>query len=338
VKKDIVQYAESLLKEKRFQDSPLYTEYAALLKSHKKALRRSETLVRLGDKQQRQLMHLNDKIQEKHDRLESMYEQLLLSEKMAALGRLVAGVAHEMNTPIGIGVTASSHLSHQTQVFLEDYKNNRITRTALERYTGIAQEASDLILSNLRFAASLVRNFKQVAVDQSSEKARVFKLKEYMEQVLSRLKPNLQEGEHKVEIRGDDECELDSYPGAFAQILTNLIMNSIVHGYDEDVSGNFELDIQNRGSNVCLTYKDDGKGIPSENLKKIFEAFFTTKPGQGGTGLGLHIVYNLVTQRLGGSITCQSEPDNGAVFEILIPLEREEPQQTEEGSLPQAKE
>ncbi len=251
--------------------------------------------------------------------LKSAQNKLVESEKMAALGGLVAGVAHEINTPIGIGITAASLLAEKVTKFLELYTNGQIKRSELEKFLDTAMQSSNMILSNLTRAADLIHSFKEVAVDQSSELKRTFKLKNYLEEILTSLTAKLRRTKHKVEIKCDENIVLDSYPGVLCQIVTNLVLNSLIHAYDGEDEGILAFDFKLEGDRLIFEYADNGKGITPENLNKIFEPFFTTKRGQGGTGLGLHIIYNLVTQKLKGTICCESQVEKGTKFTIEFP-------------------
>lgn len=251
--------------------------------------------------------------------LKSTQNQLVESEKMAALGGLVAGVAHEINTPIGIGIAAASLLAEKVTKFCEIYSNGQIKRSELEKFLDITMQSSNMILANLTRAADLIHSFKEVAVDQSSELKRTFQLKKYLEEILTSLTAKLRTTKHKVEVNCDENIVLDSYPGLFYQIVTNLVINSLIHAYEPDDAGVLTFDFQLDGELLVFEYADNGKGITPENLSKIFEPFFTTKRGQGGTGLGLHIIYNLVTQKLQGTIKCQSQLGQGTKFLIKFP-------------------
>lgn len=262
----------------------------------------------------------NRALQESLEFIKRTQQHLVESEKMASLGGLVAGVAHEINTPVGVGVTASSFLEDKTKVFSEKVKNGDLKRSDLEKYLGVATEASSIIHKNLNRAADLIRSFKQVAVDQSGEVKRMFKLKQYIDELFISLRPKLKRTSHQVQIHCPDDLAIDSFPGVFSQVITNLVFNSLTHGFEEKEEGLITLDIWAEEGDLFVIYKDNGKGMEETTLKKIFDPFFTTKRGQGGTGLGMHIVYNLVTITLGGQITCQSSPGNGTQFSIRIPL------------------
>jgi predicted ATPase/signal transduction histidine kinase/tRNA A-37 threonylcarbamoyl transferase component Bud32 len=252
--------------------------------------------------------------------LQDTQSQLVESEKMAALGNLVAGVAHEINTPLGIGITAASALADRATTFFDIYKSGQIKRSQLEKFVDFALQSSSMVLSNLNRAAELVQSFKQVAVDQSSEAKRAFELKEYIHECLIPLRPRLKRIPHQIEIIGDDDLILDTYPGALSQIITNLVMNSLIHAYEPGETAYLRINFYLDGQFVILTYIDDGCGIPADHLDRIFEPFFTTKRGQGGTGLGLHLVYNIATQQLKGSIECSSEVGVGTTFVLRLPV------------------
>lgn len=254
--------------------------------------------------------------------LTSAHKQLVESEKMASLGGLVAGIAHEINTPVGIGVTAASHLEAKTKALRTLYEEGRLGRSDLETYLSLCAESTRMILANLERAASLIRSFKQVAVDQSSEQRRAFKLRAYLDEVLLSLRPKLKNTGHVVTVTCDPELTLDSYPGAISQIVANLVLNALLHAFAPGQAGHIDIRGEADGDTVRLVFADDGKGMEPGQLEKIFEPFYTTKRGHGGTGLGLHILYNLVTQRLGGTVTCDSAPGRGAAFTMLLPREK----------------
>ncbi len=266
-----------------------------------------------------ELLQQKEEIQTTLENLQQTQEQLIESEKMAALGGLVAGVAHEINTPVGITVTAASGLMEETEKMASLYKENKISRAEFKDFLNTTNQSVKLILSNMERTATMIQSFKQVSVDQSTENKRNFKLKSYTEDVIRSLYPKLKKKKVYINLDIDEELEIDSYPGAYSQILTNLVLNSITHGFDEKHKGKIELKVINKHGELILEYKDNGKGISKENQKKIFNPFFTTNK-KIGTGLGLHIVYNLVTQKLKGNIECNSKPGEGVLFKIQIPL------------------
>lgn len=261
-----------------------------------------------------------------HEALATLQEtqiNLIQKEKMAALGSLVAGIAHEINTPIGVGVTAVSFLEQETLTLNELFQQGSMKKSDLKTYLNVAIEAMHIVSLNLQHASELILNFKKVAVDQSNEEYRQFNVRQYIGAVLLSLRPTLKKFNHNVTVNCDEQLIISSYPGVFSQIITNLLMNSLNHAYDENQTGNILIDIHIAKNTLSLQYSDDGKGIPAEYIGKIFDPFFTTRRGQGGTGLGLNILYNIVTQTLKGTVSCSSEPHQGTTFTITFPIEME---------------
>ncbi len=278
--------------------------------------------------QEGELRHLNDSLGQQVaetrtalQRLKEAQTQLVQSEKMASLGALVAGVAHEINTPVGVGVTAASTLQNSAAELKVRYETDSLRRSDLEHFVAIADESSSIILRNLQRASDLIHSFKQVAVDQSSGERRSLELKGYVEDVLASLGPKLRRSGHAVKVNAPEPLAILTYPGALAQILTNFVSNSILHAYAPGQPGTMTIDLLRDGDTVLLRYKDDGAGIPKENLSRIFDPFFTTKRGSGGSGLGMHIVYNLVTQVLGGTIDVHSTAGKGTEFVVRFPVQ-----------------
>ncbi|WP_207060769.1 ATP-binding protein [Motiliproteus sp. SC1-56] len=255
--------------------------------------------------------------------LQQTQRKLVEADKMAALGGLVAGVAHEINTPLGNSLTAVTLLKDEFQRLAFAYQSGDLKRSDLEAFNAVAEESLDIIHSNATRAAQLVQSFKQVAVDQASDEERSFPVRGYIEEVLFSLRPQLKHTPHRVEVNGDPDITIDSYPGAFSQIITNLVMNSLQHGFEEqEAAGLIRIDLAQEDDTLRLEYSDDGRGMSQRQLRRIFEPFYTTRRGRGGSGLGAHIIYNLVTQRLGGEIDCDSEPGKGTHFKITLPLHR----------------
>ncbi|MCP4136946.1 MAG: response regulator [bacterium] len=265
----------------------------------------------------------NKSLRESFDELNTAKDQLVQSEKMASLGSLVSGVAHEINTPIGIGITAASFLEDTTIKISQLYSSGSMKRSDLEAYVKTATDASVTILSNMNRAAELIRIFKQVAVDQSSETKRRFMLKEYIDEVLFSLQPKYKNTNHSVTVNCPETLEIDSFPGVFFQIITNFVTNSLVHAFDKTEEGKIIFDVSTKGEKLIFQYSDNGSGVDAETERKIFDPFFTTKRSHGGTGLGLHIVFNLVTRTLNGEISCSSAPGKGITFTITIPLNKQ---------------
>jgi signal transduction histidine kinase len=284
----------------------------------KSALATSEYIKQINS-QKKTLETQTKKLQDSLEQLCLTQDQLVESEKMAALGGLVAGVAHEINTPVGVGVTAASHLDMKVQEYKDRYHAGQLTRGDFEVFLQTVQGGSEMILSNLCRAAELIRSFKQIAVDQSNEERRVFRVRAYVDDVLQSLAPKLKRTQYIITVHCPTKLEMWSYPGAFSHIITNFLMNSLNHGFENQEKGEIVIDISQQKGKILFEYSDNGKGIEPEHLKKIFEPFFTTKRGQGGTGLGLHIVFSLVTQTLGGHIECSSTPGQGTTFLLLLP-------------------
>jgi len=270
-------------------------------------------------KQKEELFSQKEELQQTLDQLKETQDQLIQSEKLAALGGLVAGVAHEINTPVGISVTAASSLMDETTQMAELYKQNKISRNEFKEYLNTANQSARLILSNMERTANLVQSFKQVSVDQSTSQKRKFKLKAYTEDVIRSMYSILKKRKITINLEMAEDLELDSYPGTFSQIITNLVLNSLTHGYDEQDEGRITLMARIDRDRLHFEYVDNGRGISCENIGKIFEPFFTTNK-KIGTGLGMHIVYNLVTQKLNGTICCESELNMGTRFIIETPL------------------
>ena len=243
---------------------------------------------------------------------------LIEAEKMASLGGLVAGVAHEINTPVSIGLTGITHFLDITEKIKEDYENENMSKENFEEYINSSSELAALINSNLKKTAQLVKSFKQVAVDQTNEEKRKFNLKEYLNEILFSIHNVTKKTNLTINIECDENIIINSCAGAFSQIFTNLILNSIKHAYKEKEKGTINIYIEKKKTQLELIYKDDGRGIKEENLPKIFDPFFTTNREDGGTGLGLNIIYNIITNTLNGSIKCESEEGKYTKFTIIV--------------------
>ncbi|MBR7801216.1 GAF domain-containing protein [Undibacterium sp. FT137W] len=254
-------------------------------------------------------------------RLKITQSKLVEQEKLAALGSLVAGVAHELNTPIGNSLLMASTMQELSQQFMSQVKQNQIKRSDLENYCLSSVESSDLMVRSLSSAANLVSSFKQIAVDQTSDKRREFDLRYFCEEVALTLSNRSKREGHEIVLDVASGLNLDSYPGSLGQVLNNLILNAMIHGLNEHPQGKIQIranpiDLKT----VSLVVEDNGAGIARDNIERIFEPFFTTKLGTGGSGLGLHIVYNIVHSVLGGSIQVESEVGRGTRFTIQIPF------------------
>jgi len=252
--------------------------------------------------------------------LRATQNSLVEAEKRAALGRLVAGVAHEVNNPVGISLTVASSLQRQTKLFAAEVERGELRKSSLTNFLKMTGEAATQLVDNLNRAAELIQSFKQVATDRNFTERREFDIRELTEQIITSLRPGLRR--HNVNLTVD--CEpglvLNSYPGSYGQILTNLFLNAVIHAFPEGQPG--QIDVKVRGSvsdSVEVLFADNGRGMPPEVRRHAFDPFFTTRRNQGGTGLGLHIVYNLVTNRLGGRIGLESTVGSGTQIQIVLP-------------------
>lgn len=267
------------------------------------------------------LEHANAELADALASLRNMQNELIRSEKMAALGSLVAGVAHELNTPIGNSVTVASTLMEQTEALLNEERAGTLRRSIFDRYLETAAAGTELLLRTLKRASELVSSFKQVAVDQSSDQRRQFDLQNVLHEVAVTLAPTYNKTRYKLELDLASDITLDSYPGPLGQVITNFITNSLTHGFEGRDSGTMRLSTHLLSHDqVEIIFSDDGIGIVREHQKRVFDPFFTTKLGKGGSGLGMNIVYNLVTNVLGGKIELQSTPGAGTTLTVVLPL------------------
>lgn len=253
--------------------------------------------------------------------LQKAQSDLVQAEKLASLGQLVAGVSHEINTPLGIALTTSTLLGAEVKRFSDAAASRQLQRSVLDRFVSRMNEGSALLTGNLTRAANLVHSFKQVAADQASGDRRRFDVQEWLSDLLTSLGPALRKAGIDVSVDCRAGLQLDSYPGALGQVITNLTMNAINHAYEPGQSGRITIAVSEPAEGrVRIGFGDDGRGIDPANIGKVFDPFFTTGRGRGNTGLGLHIVYNLVTSRLQGHIDLQSEPGRGTRFTIDLPV------------------
>jgi len=284
----------------------------------------NEHLEKKVDNRTRELEEANDELQNTLMELKETQNYLIHAEKMASLGDLVAGVAHEINTPVGMSLTGITHFIDITKELNDTYLKDEMSQDDFEKYLKSSLELSNSINSNLVKAANLIRSFKEVSVDQSSEAQRTFNMKDYLEEILLSLHHEIKRKRHTITIDCDDDLVITSYPGAFSQIITNLIMNSFIHAFKGNIIGGIVIEVQRDKDILFLTYTDDGRGIAQENLGKIFEPFFTTNRKDGGSGLGLNIIFNIVNTTLQGKVECSSLEGVGVEFKIIIPLGNEE--------------
>jgi signal transduction histidine kinase len=248
---------------------------------------------------------------------------LIETERLAALGGLVAGVSHEINTPVGTSLTVASSLAHRCTTFADQIASGEVRRSQLDEFADGCRDASSQIVANLQRAGELIQSFKQVAVDRSHADRRTFDLKVVTEQIVASVRPGLPKPRRdSIVLDIPAQVTMYTYPGAYGQVLTNLIFNAFTHGFSDGREGRVMIKARELGSDqVEITFSDNGIGIPGDVQRHIFDPFFTTRRAQGSTGLGLYIVYNLVTQHLGGTITLVSAPERGTTVTMTLPLE-----------------
>ncbi|WP_281556433.1 HAMP domain-containing sensor histidine kinase [Thalassomonas sp. RHCl1] len=262
------------------------------------------------------LTNTNNDLKSSIIELKKAQERLLEAEKMATLGNLSAEVSHEINTPIGVSITSTSYLSDLIAQIDEDIQNQKLTKRTLDDFIRNAKQSIELLMNNLTRASELNTSYKQVAVDQISDKIRSINMAKYLHEIIQSLDPKLKKTRHNIEINCSEDINIYSHAGAIAQIFTNLIMNSIVHGFEDIQQGNIIIDISKHEQVLRIHYADNGKGIEEEDLPKLFNMFYTTKATQGGSGLGTHIIYNLVTDTLNGTINAHNGQSRGLHFDI----------------------
>jgi len=252
--------------------------------------------------------------------LKKTQDELIQSEKLAGLGSIVAAVAHELNTPIGNALTVATSFADKTREFEQDISQG-LRRSALNSFTENVHSASDLLERNLSKASELILSFKHVAIDQTSSKRRKFDLATTLHEVVATVRPTFKKTGYQMEEDFEEGLEMDSFPGSIGQIVTNFINNSILHAFEGMDEGKMKLSCSKEAEGwVKMVFSDNGQGISSENIKQVFDPFFTTQLGKGGSGLGLNIVHNMVTGLLGGSIVAESEVGVGTSFTIILPV------------------
>ncbi len=260
----------------------------------------------------------NDQLEQSLRELRSTRAQLERSEQLAALGRVVAGIAHEVNTPLGVAMTAVSVLQEATEDLHTRMTTGTMTRSNLQTFLNEAMEASALSTSNLQRAAQIIQSFKRVAADRTSREHREFDVGAYLDEVLFSLRPTTHRGGLTVDLNVSGDLKAFSDPGAIAQIFTNLLENSIHHGYAGE-GGRIDVYLSGEGDQILWTYRDYGRGMDAETAARAFEPFFTTRRHQGGTGLGLHVLHSLISGALGGTVTLNTAPGTGVAVDIRFP-------------------
>lgn len=286
-----------------------------------------EVALRENERMNRDLQRANERLEQEVEQrgraqlaLEQAMNRLVQTEKLAAMGSLVAGVAHELNTPLGNSLTAASALTHLVEDFTAQFEAGTLRKQALLDFIARCGEAATLVERNCHRAADLIGSFKQLAVDQTSMRRRSFDLRQALDEVLPTLQLKLSHTGHRLDVDVPAGIVVDGFPGPIEQIVTNLVSNSLQHGFGGIAAGSIRIAAEVVGGHVLLRYSDDGAGIPERIAKRVFEPFFTTRMGSGGSGLGLYIVHNLATAVLGGSIELTSVPGHGVRFDLRFPL------------------
>jgi signal transduction histidine kinase len=266
------------------------------------------------------LDHSNQELRSAMQSLQRMQAELIESDKLASLGSLVAGVSHELNTPIGNALMAASSMAEEVARMQRAVSTGNMKRSEFEQFMGHVAEGSDLTLRSLQRAVALISSFKQVAVDQASERRRSFDLAQTLGEVIDTLMPQLKRASARLHLELDAGIRMESYPGPLGQVIINLFTNALAHGFEGRSAGLITVTARRLGADrVTVSVSDDGNGIAPEHLGQIFDPFFTTKLGRGGSGLGLSVSYRIVTRVLGGQITVRSQPGQGARFELNLP-------------------
>jgi signal transduction histidine kinase len=297
--------------------------YADLVERNERLVDAQCTLQELNASLEQRVNERTAELQAANQQLQEEQQRTIDAEKMASLGRMVAGFAHEVNTPVGVAIGAVSQTRQVTEEFNELLQQDEVSEHEVKQRLSVLVESSDLALSNLRRAAELVHSFKRTAVDQSSDIEREFDLAELIDDVLRNLGPLFKHTPVGFSVNCPAQLFLYGVPGALTQVLTNLCTNALMHAYADGArKGTISISAKVVASDLVLHFADDGCGIDAATVGKIFEPFYTTRRNTGGSGLGLYITYNLL-QQLGGSIECHSEPGQGTEFIIRFPVRRQ---------------
>ncbi|MCJ8319902.1 MAG: ATP-binding protein [Colwellia sp.] len=285
-------------------------------------VQRRESQVKLA-KHHRLLEQQNTQLSDAYKKLQATQKELIQKEKMASLGGLVAGIAHEINTPLGICVTGVSHLMEETRIFSQSVEKKSLTEAQLNEFLQEVEEIGRILTTNTDRAANLIHSFKQIAVDQSSNEIRNFNMKSYLDEIILSLRPTLKRTSHEIKIKCEDSFWISTHAGALSQIISNLIMNSVKHGFEKIAQGVINIEVVEQRQFAILRFSDNGCGLNEQDMKKLFDPFFTTKRGEGGSGLGTHLVFNLVTTSLKGKLKASSELGKGLAYIIRFPKKLE---------------
>jgi signal transduction histidine kinase len=288
--------------------------------SHAEVVHNQARLAELVDERTSQYRAAKERAEQALENLQQAQQQLVQSEKMASLGQLVAGVAHEVNTPLGVALTASSHLGDKSHAVAAQFQSGDLRRSDLHEFIGTAEASTSMILSNLHRAAHLIQSFKQVSVDRTSDGRRRFDLQAFAAELVESLAVTWKGRPLTLAIDCPAAVELDSFPGALGQVLSNLVQNALLHAFEPGQAGEMRINVRELDpAHIEIAFSDNGKGASGEVITHLFEPFFTTKRNQGGTGLGLHVAFNLVAQKLGGNIRVEGSPGAGLCFRMRLP-------------------
>jgi PAS domain S-box-containing protein len=279
--------------------------------------KRAEAALQASEQETR---HARDAAEAALRNLQDTQNSLIEAEKLAALGRLVAGVAHEINNPVGTSLTVASALERKTAMIATELAQGTLKRSSLNDLLETSREASSQLVANLGHAAGLIQAFKQVATDRSHSNQRIFDLRDLTEQVVRSLRPGLGEQNLTLKVECQSDLAIDSYPGPYGLVLTNLFLNSVAHAFPDGNGGTIGIKVQSAGKdNVEIVFSDNGCGMSPEVRRHAFDPFFTTRRDRGSAGLGLHIVHNIVTNCLGGRLQLDSEPGEGTKIQFVLP-------------------
>ena len=328
---DLAETSESIASSQNYSTRVMYNsknEIGILYNSFNLLLKDTEKLTNNLEKQvdirTNELNLKTIELEKSLNDLKQTQQQLIESEKMSALGNLVSGIAHEVNTPLGNAITSSSIISKETSLIIEEFEKGTLTRSNMEKKLNILNKSAELLTKTLNYASGLIKSFKQISIDQVTNDIRVFKIRAYLEEIFLTNHNKLKLIPVEIEIIGDEDLEINTSPGVIAQIFNNLIQNSIIHAFEDHEkyrnNAKISVTLKTQDQQLVIEYKDNGKGINDEIKETVFEPFVTTKRNAGGTGLGLNIVYNLVNQKLKGSINVSSKKNQETIFIIHIPL------------------
>lgn len=296
--------------------------YADLVERNDRLVSAQQDLTELNATLEARVRQRTAELTEANAQIKAEQQRVIEAEKMASLGRLVAGFAHEVNTPVGVAVGAISQASVVVDEFAQLLAQDEVSEADITERLQLLKESNGLAMANLKRAAGLVTSFKRTAVDQSSDQSRNFALAEVIDDAVHNLRPMFKHSDIQFDVRCPEALDLYGHPGALAQVLTNLCTNAFIHGFaDGKKSGRVSISARRDADDVELCFADNGAGMDETSVRKAFEPFYTTRRDHGGSGLGLYIVYNLVTHELGGSITCHSTPTTGTEFLIRFPAQ-----------------